>query len=102
MSFIIRDYRCPEHGLFELLEERADVGDKPCPACGIASEFAISPVHGKVKAVETSRGGWQKPEHPGWLDTRELGEGMPLDEWQEKRRGMREEQRRKDLKELLE
>ena len=57
---------------------------------------------GRVRRVEVTRGKWQKPEHPGWVDTRELGEGMPIEEFRAKRQKVRDQLRRDSLKELKE
>ncbi len=102
---MIAEYLCPEHGRSALDVERDAGGDPPaaapCPHCGTTSEFVISRVMGRVRQVEAIRGGWQKPERKTWLDTRELGEGMDIDEWRAKRAAIRAEQRRKEVMELL-
>lgn len=101
-SPILAEYLCPKHGVFEELVARPSPDYMPCPDCNEISPWTITtPPLGKVRAVEVERGGWQKPENPGWLDTRELGEGMPLEEWKAKRAKIRDEQRRKDLSEYL-
>lgn len=109
----IADYYCEEHGRFELQVKRNDQGDPPetvpCPAfhcdacagCGKPAVYCISAPLARVKAVSVTQGKYQKPERKTWLDTRELGEGMPLEEWQAKRAAIRDEQRRKELKELM-
>lgn len=104
MSRIVAEYVCPEHGRFDRTLERTVAGDAPddcpCPDCGIVSPWTISaPLH-RV-AVTAARGGWQKPERKTYLDTRELGEGMDIQEWREKRAAIREEQRKREVMELV-
>lgn len=106
---ILAEYLCPVHGAFERLVERPTPDEVFCSVeideinlCGLSSTWTITAApFGKVRGVEVERGGWQKPDNPGWLDTRDLGEGMPLDEWRAKRAKIRDEQRRKDLKGLV-
>lgn len=96
---LVQDFECPEHGRFEL-ETAPDLDFVPCPFddCPHDAEWRIAaPGHVKVKAGEVTRGGYQKPERPGWLDTRELGEGMPLDEWKAKRAALREQERKAEV-----
>lgn len=96
------EWRCPEHGRFDLTVERPEPDAVPCPQCGASSPWTPSAPRVRVKAGEAgARGGYQKPEHPGWLDTRALGEGQPLEEWQADRAKMREKQRQQDVWELL-
>lgn len=98
----LAEYLCPEHGVFEATVERPPPDDRPCPECGATSPWTITSAPlGKVRAVEVVRGKWEKPEKKTYLDTRELGEGMELDEWREKRKAIRDEQRWRETKELL-
>ena len=113
---ISAEYLCPTHGRFALDVERDANGDPPewvhCAypfdgaagpvRCTEACQWVISAPLGKVKAWEVVRGGWQKPERETWLDTRNLGEGQELDDWREDRRKIRDRQRERELKELLE
>lgn len=112
MTFIIRqrgdatapitcDFRCEEHGVFEATVPRHESDATPCPVCGSSSPWTPSPVTGKVKRFEVARGGWQKPEHPGWLDTRELGEGQSWHEFQEKRQKIRDQEREREISKLI-
>lgn len=71
-----------------------------CEFCGEQARWSPSPVMGRVRKSEVARGKWQKPEHPGWVDTRELGEGQPIEEYRAKRRKIREELRWKANKDL--
>jgi len=110
---IAAEYLCPVHGRFALTVERDPHGDPPsaaaCPAGGSwgycapgkSSPFVISAPLVGVRRVEAVKGGWQKPERPTWLDTRDLGEGQDLDEWRQKRGAIRDQQRRDSLKELM-
>lgn len=98
---ILFDFRCPEHGVFEATVPRDDSDATPCPECGARSPWAPSPVRGKVKNISVAQGGWEKPEHKGWLDTRELGEGMEHDEWKAKRETIRDDLRRAEINQLI-
>jgi hypothetical protein len=55
----------------------------------------------RVRRVEVVRGGWEKPERKTYLDTRKLGEGQDVGEFQAERKKVWAEQRRKRVKELL-
>lgn len=109
---MIAEYLCPVHGRFTLTVDRDANGDPPaqakCPtnaieiACGEISAFAISsPGYAKVRNWEVVRGKWEKPERPTYFDTRELGEGQPLEEFRAKRAKVWEEHRYQENKELL-
>lgn len=109
------DYFCEKHGRFEAQVERDDQGDvpasMPCPheiledyfcgdppaLCGKKSEYCISAPLAKVRAVEAIKGKWQAPERKTWTDTRDLGEGMDITEWREKRAAVWEEKRKEDV-----
>ena len=102
MSLIIRDYLCPAHGYFELLEDRADVGDKPCPECGGPSEFCMSAPKVKTvwcQAVSTAKSDGPRSQYA--MDTRPLAEGMPYSEWKAKRQKMWRDHDLKKLKEKI-
>jgi len=97
---ILVDYFCA--ACDETFEQMVDA---PAPdavqcECGASATWSPWPVMGRVKQNTVTRGGWQKPEHPGWVDTRELGEGQPIEEYREKRRKIREEIRWKENKNL--
>jgi len=117
---IAAEYLCPVHGRFTLTVDRDANGDpavsRPCPMpigcdddgctkehapCALPSPYVISAPLVGVRRVEAVKGGWQKPERPTWLDTRDLGEGQDIDEWRQKREAIRDQQRRDSLKELL-
>lgn len=112
------DYYCEDHGRFELDVERTAEGDAPdvmpCPAvvslvkhndghgwhetaCGKPSVWCISAPMAKVRPFEAIKGGWQKPEHKTWTDTRALGEGQALYDWKEDRAKVWEEKRKADV-----
>lgn len=94
------EFRCPTHGVF--VASNADAQLCPVEGCGEMSPWTITSAPlGRMKKIEAVRGGWEKPARPTYLDTRELGEGMPKDEWLEKRRKIRDEQRWKEVKEML-
>ncbi len=117
---ILADFDCPEHGIFEALvdadlefacctEPRAACTcihpDDRCGVdcvteCGIVSPWSPSPVRGRVRIGEVVRGGVDQPDSPMYLNTRELGEGMPMSEWREKRDKMYAERRHKESKDL--
>ena len=98
---IVADFRCAECGVFEAVVPRAQSDNAECPTCGEIAPWTPSVVCGKVKRFEVSRGGWEKPENPGWLDTRDLGEGMDHGEWMEKRQAIRDRQREAEIKGLV-
>lgn len=98
---ILADYHCPAcDESFEETVEAPAPDDVPCPDCRTASPWVPTAVMGRVRKQEVVRGNWQKPEHPGWVDTRELGEGQPIEEYRAKRRKIREELRWKANKDL--
>jgi hypothetical protein len=113
---ILADFTCPEHGRFELLAE-SDAESAPCPVmlvsvddrgvglrpdvpCGEPSPWTPTPIRCRVRIAEVERGGVDRPASPMFLDTRELGEGMPYDEWKAKRDKLYEDRRHKESKEL--
>jgi hypothetical protein len=49
------------------------------------SPWTISAPLGRVKMGEATQGGVANAEKASWTDTRELGEGMPYNEWKKKR-----------------
>lgn len=55
----------------------------------------------RVRRVEVVRGKWEPPERKTYLDTRKLGEGQDVSEFQAERKKVWAEQRRKRVKELL-
>jgi hypothetical protein len=117
---ILSDFTCPEHGRFEALADSdaefacctAPIAkctcmhpDDRCGAdcvteCGIVGAWSPSPVHGRVRTAEVERGGVDKPDSPMFLDTRELGEGMPMEEFRAKRDKMYEERRHAEGRDL--
>lgn len=93
------DYRCEAHGDFEAVVESPSPDDVPCPECLRRATWVPFPVMGRVKNGEVTRGPVEKAP-PGALDTRELGEGMPLSEWRKKREKWKNDERWKLRKEL--
>lgn len=70
--------------------------------CNLESTWTPSAAIGcRVRRVEVVRGGWEKPERKTYLDTRKLGEGQDVGEFQAERKKVWAEQRRKRVKELL-
>lgn len=55
--------------------------------CGLAADWTPSALVGcRVRRVEVTRGRWEKPERPTYLDTRKLGEGQSMEEFQAERK----------------
>lgn len=111
---IAAEYMCPVHGRFAVTIPRDENGDAPgevfckLPAIGTStlvclgrSPYVISAPRVGVRRVEAVRGGWEKPARKTFLDTRDLGEGQDIDEWRAGREAIRDEERRKGLKELI-
>ena len=114
---IVAVYTCPEHGEFDAVVQRDENGEAPdavlcsyfecycdptetCAGCKPCSAFATwtpSPIGCRVRRIEAVKGRWEKPERKTYLDTRELGEGMDMDEWQAKRKAVWEEKRQQDV-----
>jgi hypothetical protein len=94
MSLILNDYECPtDHGIFEALMDSNGPDCAPCPVCSKPSIRLMPAPMGRVKIGEVVRGGVDKPDSPMYLNTRELGEGMPYDDWRAKRDKMYDERR---------
>lgn len=55
----------------------------------------------RVRRIEVTRGKWEPPERKTFLDTRKLGEGQSMDEFQAERKKVWAERRRQTVKELL-
>lgn len=87
--------------MFEATVTRTESDAAPCPTCGASSPWTPSSVHGKVRCFEVTRGSWEKPEHKGWLDTRDLGEGQSWHEFQQKREKIRQDLRERENHQLL-
>ena len=98
---ILADYYCPacDRETEEMVASPApDTID--CFVCGQAAAWLPSPIHGRVKLGEVTRGPVDKAP-PGAMDTRLLGEGMSMKEWKSGRDKWRTEERRKILKDQL-
>jgi hypothetical protein len=95
------DYGCPTHGPFEQMVASPAPDDVPCPSCGAAAPWIPFPVMGRMRMVEAARGGSDRPSGPLAMDTRELGEGMPLSEWRAKREQAWREHDHKRDKDML-
>lgn len=119
---ILADFMCPVHGRFEMLvDANADTALCPAPnalaawlvedlahlavhgpvrqVCGIASPWTPSPVAGRVRLVEVSRGKVEPPPTPQHYNTEKLGEGQRYSEWRAERKAMWREHDRKVRKE---
>lgn len=121
---IVAVYTCPEHGEFDAIVQRDQNGEAPdtiaCPVvvdelilgvlprepedfllCEEPATWTPSPVACRVRRVEVSRGKWEKPERKTYLDTRKLGEGQDVEDFQAERKKIWTERRRQEVKELL-
>lgn len=122
---IVCCYTCPEHGEFDAEVQRNENGEAPdeieCTAvvdtppilqtdgwlkgrhavfrgyCSLPSTWTPSPVGCRVRRVEAVKGKWEKPERPTYLDTRELAEGMDIEEFEAKRAAIWDEKRKQDV-----
>jgi hypothetical protein len=84
---MLADYVCPEHGLFEVVVARDELGDPPaehfCPleledgnTCGRASEWTISaPTIRHPAFLSCHRGKADEKPNPYVLDTEPLADG---------------------------
>lgn len=101
------DFRCREHGVFTALVH-SGTDDVPCPhmyhdednglseQCGIRSPWSPSVIPMRMRRVEAVRGSHERAQHKGWLDTSNLEEGQPFDEYESDREAVAEDLR-KDL-----
>jgi hypothetical protein len=112
---VVAEYECPVHGPFTVTTPRDENRDPPAThVCGDVqewpdgeganvclrmAEWRPSPPMGRVKLASASQGKVAEKPHHLSLDTRELGEGMPLKEWKAKRQKLWHEQRWKRFKE---
>lgn len=94
---ILQDFLCDDCGPFSATTERGAT-ETPCPDCGKSAPWVISAPHGSVRLAEVERGKVAKPDSPYFCDTRELGEGMPIEEWRAKRAKYHQERRWKEFK----
>lgn len=100
MTLIANEFLCDSHGRFTAIVDRDGPDCHPCPRCSAPSVWVISAPMGRIRIGEVERGGVDKPDSPMYLNTRELGEGMPYDEWRGKRDKMYEERRHREGKDL--
>jgi hypothetical protein len=117
---MVAEYLCPKHGRFDELVDRDANGDPPArricgaemvdeyfpgdpPAlCARVAEFVMSAPIGRVKRGEAGvQGKYEPPPHSGYMDTRALGEGQSLDEWRADRAKVRQEQRIREITEVM-
>lgn len=118
MRPIVCVYTCPEHGAFDAEVVREADGGAPeiiqCGAeigiraeggmmhhCEHAATWTPSAVACRVRRIEVSRGKWESPERKTYLDTRKLGEGQSVEEFQAERKKVWNDQRHKRVKDLL-
>ena len=96
---ILVEYQCERCGRFEALVQRPARSEAPCLSCDATAERVISAVSLKQQLASVDRG---KPEEPppGAVTTRELADGMPMQQWHEKRRRKRRDRREQQLRDL--
>jgi hypothetical protein len=97
---ILSDYTCTACGTFEAMVVSPAPDAILCPTCSALATWAPTPIAGRVKIGEVTRGKVDAAP-PGAMDTRLLGEGMSMKEWRAGRDKWRTEERRKILKEQL-
>lgn len=100
---IVREYLCPDHGRFEIIESRNTATDpgRACPDCGAIAEWVISAPKTKTTWASVERGGVADAPVPWALDTRPLAEGMPLGEFRAKRAKEHNDRRHAEIKAKL-
>ena len=115
---IVCAYTCPRCGEFDAEVKRDENGEAPdviecgnliesvehddgnhtIAVCLGVAAWTPSPTVGcRVRRIEVVKGKWEKPERKTYLDTRELGEGMDIDEFRAKRAAIWEEKRQQDV-----
>lgn len=104
---LLADFRCPVHGVFEALVERgADIA--ACPhvdptglLCAATSPWTPSPIVGRVKLGEVSRGKSDGAPFPHALKTEALADGQSMSEFRANRRKVWAERRRAEIRSKL-
>jgi hypothetical protein len=109
-STVLAVYTCPTHGEFDCEVERDELGNAPdaieCTqgesygvpcVCGEVATWTPSPIGVRVRRLEVVRGKWEKPERPTYLDTRNLGDGQSLEEFQAERKKVWERKREAEV-----
>lgn len=121
-GFIVAEYLCPLHGIFEVTVQRdangdapdthpcmvidelgvvADLDDHPdLTLCCAISPWTVSAPKPKVWTVKPTAavsGGDMKDRPPHMLDTRPLAEGMKHSEWKKKQRELTRARRHAQL-----
>ena len=99
MSWILRDYRCDGCGHEDEILLRLSDPVPQCTECGDRVTALLSPVRGRVKLGEVSRGKNGTPP-PNALDTRPLADGMSYSEWRERQRSKRRDEIHRMAKEM--
>jgi hypothetical protein len=86
-------------GLCRDCGELVELYCQPCTrACEIESEYRISAVAGRVRVGEVVRGTSELPPHALALDTQDLADGMPYNDWKKKRTKLWRDEMRKRRK----
>lgn len=114
-GFVVADYRCPHHGVFEATVQRTDSGDAPdtqeCPVvvaddgiteyCEEPSPWTISAPRVHTQFVISATQGKSAPKpHRDAMDTRLIAEGRK-NEYRAQRKKLKEERRHRRVMELL-
>jgi hypothetical protein len=118
---VVACYTCPSCGEVEREVERDSNGEAPdtivcneyldtngviearygfAPHCDQYAVWTPTPIPGRVRRIEVSRGGCQNQERSTYLDTRELGEGQSMEEFQKKRKAVWDEKRKRDVMDI--
>lgn len=109
MSWMLAEYVCNHCGVrFESLEERPaprllphHCEDPGPPLAGVAEMVISAPKVGTVWATAASMGKSDPPPTSRHLDTRDLGDGMSMTEFREKRRNIWREHDHRRAKDAL-
>lgn len=96
---ILSDYYCASCDTEQERAVSSPAPDEvPCVFCDQRASWQPPRIKSMSVAASVSRGPVAKPDSPMYLDTRELGEGMPASEWREKRRKLYQERRHREFK----
>lgn len=100
---IVREYLCPDHGRFELIEPRSHPVDagRACPDCGAICEWVLSAPRPKTHVITVERGGVASKPSPWALDTRPIADGMSHGAFREQRKAEHRARRRAEIKAKL-
>ena len=82
---VLGQYACAEHGPFSLdVDLATSQHDRPCPTCATPSPRTLESRYFAKVANSFTRG--KRDEMPPWATTTEaIADGMPVEEWRNKR-----------------